>query len=124
MRVAISMLDLAEKGPLGSQRKTEGASEGKMPMPAALDPRWVLLSETGEYSIIGRHREPEEADIAAAELALAQAGVSGWIAVMGGSAESKTLPDLVMVRPLREPRSTFEAAVQAFRRHQRSRRAG
>lgn len=82
----------------------------------ARDPRWILLAETGEFSTLGRHREPEDNDIAAAEAALATAGRAGWIAVMSHSAYERTKPDLVMVRSLREPRSSFADAVQAFRR--------
>jgi hypothetical protein len=85
-------------------------------MPTARDPRWVVLAETGEYSTLGRHREPDQDDIASAEAALAQAGRAGWVAVMSHSAHARTAPELVMVRPLRDPRTSFEEAVQAFRR--------
>jgi hypothetical protein len=88
-------------------------------MPTPRDPRWVLLTESGEYSILGRHREPSEEDIAAAEVALAQAGRSGWLAVMSHSAHTRAKPELLMVRPLRDPRLPFEAAVQAL--HKRGR---
>jgi hypothetical protein len=86
-------------------------------MPTPRDPRWVLLAETGEYSILGRHREPGEEDIVAAETALARAGRSGWLAVMSHSAHSRVVPEFVMVRPLRDPQTSFADAVQAFRRH-------
>jgi len=85
-------------------------------MPAAPDPRWILLAETGDYSTIGRHRDPNEEDIAAAEAALAHAGHSGWIAIMSSSVHTRTAPEVVMVRPLRNPGLTFDAAVQAFRK--------
>jgi hypothetical protein len=85
-------------------------------MPTPRDPRWVLLAETGEYSTLGRHREPDADDIAAAEAALARVGRAGWIAVMSHSVHAKTSPELVMVRPLCKPSTSFEAAVQAFRR--------
>ena len=83
-------------------------------MPTPRDPRWVLLAETGEYSILGRHREPGEEDITAAEAALAGVGRSGWLAVMSHSAHSRVAPELVMVRPLRDPETPFAEAVQAF----------
>ncbi len=85
-------------------------------MPNARDPRWVLLAESGEYSTLGRHREPDEEDIAAAEAALAKVGRAGWIAVMSHSVHDRTLPELLMVRPLGEPGTPFADAVQAFRR--------
>jgi len=83
-------------------------------MPTPSDPRWVLLAETGEYSTLGRHREPGEEDIAAAEAALARAGRSGWLAVMSHSVHSRLAPELIMVRPLRDPQAPFADAVQAF----------
>lgn len=85
-------------------------------MPTVRDPRWVLLAETGEYSTLGRHHEPDEADITAAEAALAKVGRAGWLAVMSHSAYARTMPELIMVRPLRDPRTPFEDAVQAFRK--------
>jgi len=84
-------------------------------MPTVRDPRWVLLTETGQYSTIGRHSEPGEADIAAAETALARVGLSGWVAVMSNSVHGSTAPALMMVRPLRDPRTPFADAVHAFR---------
>ena len=85
-------------------------------MPNALDPRWVLLAESGEYSTLGRHREPDEEDIAAAEAALAKIGRAGWLAVMSHSVHERAMPDLLMVRPLRDPSTSFADAVQAFHR--------
>ena len=88
-------------------------------MPAPRDPRWILLTESGEYSTLGRHREPDKEDIAAAETALARAGLAGWLAVMSHSMYSNTTPELVMVRPLCEPSTSFDQAVEAFRRRAR-----
>ncbi len=86
-------------------------------MPNARDPRWVLLAESGEYSTLGRYREPDEESIAAAEAALASAGRSGWIAVMSHSIHERgKTPELVMVRPLRDPTTPFTDAVRAFHR--------
>ena len=83
-------------------------------MPVARDPRWVLLTETGEYSTLGRHREPSEEDIAAAEVALARVGQTGWLAVMSHSVHARAVPELIMVRALRDPKIPFEDAVRAF----------
>jgi hypothetical protein len=85
-------------------------------MPTSRDPRWVLLAESGEYSTLGRHREPDDEAIAAAEAALAKADRAGWIAVMSHSLHERTKPELVMVRPLREPGTSFADAVQALLR--------
>jgi hypothetical protein len=85
-------------------------------MPTPRDPRWILLAETGEFSTLGRHREPGEEDVAAAENALAQVGRAGWLAVMSHSAHSRAKPEFVMVRPLGNPVTSFQEAVQAYRR--------
>ena len=83
----------------------------------AKDPRWVLLAENGDFSTIGRHSEPDDNEIAAAEAALERGGISGWIAIMSGSIYKRSVPDLVMVRALRQPLTPFDTAVRAF--HQR-----
>lgn len=85
-------------------------------MPTARDCRWVLLLENGEYSGFGRYREPDEADVMAAECALIQAGRSGWLAVMSHSAYGATIPDILMFRPLCNPKIPFVEAVEAFRK--------
>lgn len=84
----------------------------------ARDPRWVVLTEAGDYSIFGRHREPDESDIARVEMELERLGLAGWIAIMSHSAHARTPPELLMVRPLRAPRTPFEDAVRAFRARQ------
>lgn len=89
-------------------------------MTAGRDPRWIVLLETGEYSIVGRHREPDADDLARFEAALERNGRSGWLAVMDRSEHAAGTPEIVMVRPLLQPSMPFEAAVAAFR----SRRAG
>jgi hypothetical protein len=83
-------------------------------MPTARDPRWILLAESGEYSTLGRHREPAQEDITAAEAALASAGRSGWLAIMSHSIHATTFPEFVMVRALREPTIPFADAVKAL----------
>ena len=81
---------------------------------APRDPRWVFLGESGEYVILGRHREPDAGAIASAEAALAEAGRSGWIAIMSRSAHSHATPEFLMVSPFRDPQGSFEDAVHAF----------
>lgn len=88
-------------------------------MPDAKDPRWVILVETGDYSILGRHREPEPNDIAAAESSLTRLGLAGWLAVMSHSAHDPGSPNFLMVQPLRQPTISFDLAVQAFRNRHR-----
>ncbi len=93
-------------------------------MPVARDPRWVLLVDNGEYSSLSRHREPDAHDIAAAEKALQQASRSGWLAVMSYSAYEAATPELMMVRPLCDPKIPFEEAIQAFRQRLRQSQGG
>ena len=86
----------------------------------ARDPRWVLLVETGEYSTLGRHREPDTSDIEEAEIALTRLGTAGWLAIMSHSIHGPALPELVMVRPLGNPARTFAEAVFAFSERSRA----
>jgi hypothetical protein len=74
----------------------------------ARDPRWIILLEDGSYSTIGRHRQPDDDDISRAEQSLERAGVAGWLAVMSQSAHSPGAPEVLAVRPLRAPASSFE----------------
>ena len=85
-------------------------------MPKAEDPRWIVLAESGDYSTLGRHREPEEEELASAETALRSVGQAGWVAIMSHSAHARTIPDLMMVRVLGEPNLSFDDAVDAFRK--------
>ena len=74
------------------------------------DRRWIILAEDGRSSIIGRARDPSEADIDAAEASLARNGTGGWLAVMSGSQYSRELPTLLEVRPLNNPAVPFARA--------------
>ncbi len=83
-------------------------------MPAARDPRWILLVDNGEFSNLSRHREPDGDDIEAVEKALRQSSRSGWLAVMSHSVYEAATPELLMVRPLCDPKIAFDEAVQSF----------
>ena len=72
------------------------------------DPRWIVLTEDGRYSTLGRHREPEEADIAQVEETMRSQGLAGWLAILSQSAYASGLPDVVHVRPLATPTAPFE----------------
>lgn len=85
-------------------------------MPTPRDPRWILLVENGEYSSLSRYREPDDEDFAIVQAALEKAGKAGWIAVMSHSTYEATVPEVVMVKPVRETSTPFEDAVAAFRR--------
>ena len=53
-------------------------SSGQGPRP---ERRWIVLVLDGRYSTLGRHTDPTEEVILAAENGLCQAGLSGWLAV-------------------------------------------
>ena len=82
------------------------------------DRRWVVLGADGRYVTLGRATDPTESEIRRVEEALRAQGAGGWLAIMSGSAYAKSTPDFMAVRPLAEPKTTFEDAVNAFRRSQ------
>jgi hypothetical protein len=79
------------------------------------DRRWVVLGEDGRFVTLGRATDPSEGEIANAEAALRAQGLAGWLAIMDGSPYATKMPTLLMVRPLAEPKGTFDAAAEAFR---------
>ncbi len=74
-----------------------------------------MLSEDGRFVTLGRATDPSEQEIARAEVVLRAQGLAGWLAIMGGSSYSSRTPSLLMVRPLADPKGTFDAAAEAFR---------
>lgn len=77
--------------------------------------RWIVLGEDGRFVTLGRATDPSEGEIARAEESLHAQGLAGWLAVMSGSPYATRLPTLLMVRPLADPKETFDAAAEAFR---------
>ncbi len=77
------------------------------------DRRWVIVAEDGRYSTIGRASDPTDAEIGEAEDALRRQGLSGWLAVMSGSAYGSKVPSLMAVRPLASPTKHWEDASAA-----------
>jgi hypothetical protein len=88
-------------------------------MPTARDPRWVLLLDNGGYSGLSRHREPDADDISAVEKALLQASRLGWLEVMSHIVYEGAIPELLMVRPLCDPKVPFDVAVRSFQQRLR-----
>lgn len=77
------------------------------------DRRWVLVAEDGRYSTMGRASNPTDAEVEEAEDALRRQGLSGWLAVMSGSAYGSKVPSLMAVRPLASPTKRWEDASAA-----------
>ena len=89
----------------GSGRQADGSS----------DRRWILLTENGEWTTIGRSRDPSDEDIGHAEAEFRSRGLAGWLAVMSGSQYASDMPTLLEVRPLAQPKRSFSEAADAFR---------
>jgi hypothetical protein len=84
-------------------------------MQRSKEKRWIVLGEDGRHVTLGRHTDPTETEIAAAQAALAAQGVAGWLAVMEGDYFGRrSQPGLLMVRPLGSLAAPFEAAAAAF----------
>ena len=79
------------------------------------DPRWIVLGEDGKFITLGRATDPSAEEIALAEERLRGDGLAGWLAIMSGSAYSHHAPTVTMVRPLADPKGSFNAAADAFR---------
>ncbi|MDO9502731.1 MAG: hypothetical protein Q7J52_21725 [Falsiroseomonas sp.] len=75
--------------------------------------RWVLVAPDGRYVTLGRHSDPSEEEILAAEKALLSQDLSGWLAVMEGNPWVGKVPELLEVRPLGCPTSNFSDAATA-----------
>jgi hypothetical protein len=77
--------------------------------------RWIVLGEDGRHATLGRHTDPTEAEIAAAEQALVAQGLHGWLAVADGDYWAKRATvSLLMVRTLGAPQAAFDSAAAAF----------
>ena len=81
----------------------------------AKEHRWIVLGTDGRHVTLGRHSDPTEAEILAAEDQLAKQGLAGWLAVVEGAYWSKrTKLSVLAVRPLAHPTVPFDEAVSAF----------
>ena len=77
--------------------------------------RWIILCTDGRYVTLGRHTDPTEDEVIAAERSLSAAGLAGWLAVMAGDYYArKVQPSIMPVRPLAGPIGAFEDAKMAF----------
>lgn len=83
------------------------------------DPRWVILTEAGEYALVGRSVPPSDAEIDEWERRYAAAGEAGWLAVMDRSEYGQGSPVFTMVTVFGNPGVTFDSAVAAWRAHKR-----
>jgi hypothetical protein len=75
---------------------------------------WILLGTDGRHVTLGRHTDPTEEEIAAAEAGLAAQGMTGWLVLMKGGYYMRREPSLTLVRALANPGRTFEEAAADF----------
>ena len=81
----------------------------------ARERRWIVLGNDGRHVTLGRHTDPTEEEVLAAERSLAASGLAGWLAVMEGDYYApRGRPSIMMVRPLATPAGAFEDAAAAF----------
>ena len=80
----------------------------------ARERRWIVLGGDGRHVTLGRHTNPTQGEIDAAEAALKASGQAGWLAVMQGRYYSRGAVDRLMVRPLACPGDAWDAAARAF----------
>ena len=79
-----------------------------------LEARWIVLGIDGRHVTLGRHTDPTEEEIAAAEARLAAQGLAGWLVLMKGGYYAQGKPSLMMVRALANPARVFEEAAGDF----------
>lgn len=82
--------------------------------------RWVVVAAAadgqapdGRYVTLGRHSDPTEEEIRAAEEALRSQGLAGYLAVMEGNPWVGPLPRLMEVRALANPAGPFAEVAPA-----------
>jgi hypothetical protein len=78
--------------------------------------RWIVLGTDGRHVTLGRHTDPTEDEILAAESGLIAQELSGWLVIVEGNYWDKRSKISVMeVRSLAAPSTSFDSAVTAFR---------
>jgi hypothetical protein len=76
---------------------------------------WIVLGTDGRHVSIGRHRKPDEDDLARASAALVAAGQDGWLAVLYGDYYGTRAVRIDVLRPLTPGTPTDSSlAVAAF----------
>lgn len=78
------------------------------------DSRWVVLAQDGSHATLGRHRQPDEADLVRASEGLERLGLAGWFVLLEGDYWGGDPPVLRMLRPLTGREGDWNAAVAAF----------
>ena len=86
-------------------------------MKATTETRWIVLGADGRHMSLGRATPPSEIEIIGVSDALAEQGLSGWLARMQGDYYSR---GKVTLEPLRrigaDHEADWQAALAAFQR--------
>lgn len=75
--------------------------------------RWVVILPDGRYATLGRASDPTDDEILRVEQRLRAQGLVGWLAVMEGNPHVGSAPQLLEVRPLADPETSFADAAAA-----------
>lgn len=77
--------------------------------------RWIVLASDGRHVTIGRHVDPTPEMIEQAAFELRKGGLGGWLAITEGRYyEPGDELQVLAVRPLAEPASSWDDAVAMF----------
>ena len=83
--------------------------------PNAAERRWIILAQDGRHVTVGRAAPPNEAEIEAADAALAAQGLAGWLATLDGNYWSRRRVTLAPVQMLGDGATLdWPAAITAF----------
>lgn len=107
------VLLFVEAGNLPALRQRSHSAPMKSEPEQCRERRWVVVATNGQYVTLGRHSDPSEEEITAAERALRLQNLSGWLAIMEGNPWTGGAPRLLEVKPLASPATTFADAAQA-----------
>jgi hypothetical protein len=93
-----------------------------MPPLKSKERHWLILGEDGRHVWLGRHSDPNDDEIRAAEERLATQALAGWLAVAEGDFWNLASDFvLLQVKPLANPSDDFEAAATRFLARRKSR---
>ena len=86
---------------------------------ATRERRWVAIVDDGRHLWIGRHRDPDEDELARVAEAMAMGGLAGWLAIAEGDYASRGPLSLLWVRPINGTKADFDDVKAAFLRLRR-----
>jgi hypothetical protein len=76
--------------------------------------RWIVLTEDGRHTTVGRHSDPTEDEVRDARIGLRAMSLGGWLALTEGVYYSRGGMSIILVRELEPAKITFDDAAQLF----------